>query len=200
MAKIGYARVSSYEQNLDRQIQKLEAREVDKIYTDKLSGKNKQRPGLKLMLDYIRDGDVVIVTELDRLGRNNKELSQMIYEIQKKGATLECLNLPTMTGIEDENLRRLINTLVLEIYIYQAENERKNIKMRQKEGILIAKAKGVYKGRKPLFPTENDQRLQHGFQLYKEGRTLSEVERLTGINKETFRRYVKKYKIKREKC
>lgn len=105
-----------------------------------------------------------------------------------------------MTGIEDENLRRLINTLVLEIYIYQAENERKNIKMRQKEGILIAKAKGVYKGRKPLFPTENDQRLQHGFQLYKEGRTLSEVERLTGINKETFRRYVKKYKIKREKC
>lgn len=85
MAKIGYARVSSYEQNLDRQIQKLEAREVDKIYTDKLSGKNKQRPGLKLMLDYIRDGDVVIVTELDRLGRNNKELSQMIYEIQKKG-------------------------------------------------------------------------------------------------------------------
>lgn len=198
MAKIGYARVSSYEQNLNRQIQKLEASDVKKVYKDKLSGKDTKRPGLNSMLEYIREGDVVIVTELDRLGRNNEELSQIIYKIQQQGATLEALNLPTMSGIEDENLRRLINTLVIEIYKYQAENERKNIKMRQEEGILIAKRKGVYKGRKPLFQTKNDQRLQHAFQLYKEGRTLSEVEKLTGINKETFRRYVKKHGIVRE--
>lgn len=198
MAKIGYARVSSYEQNLDRQIQKLEASDVKKVFMDKLSGKDTKRPGLNSMLEYIREGDVVTVTELDRLGRNNEELSQIIYKIQQQGATLETLNLPTMSGIEDENLRRLINTLVIEIYKYQAENERKNIKLRQKEGISIAKKKGVYKGRKPLFQTKNDQRLQHGFQLYKEGRTLSEVERLTGINKETFRRYVKKYGVVRE--
>ena len=82
------------------------------------------------MLDYLRDGDIVIVTELDRLGRNNKNLTEIMNAIQQKGATLEVLNLPSMTGIEDENLRRLINNLVIELYKYQAESERKRIKER----------------------------------------------------------------------
>ena len=63
------------------------------------------------MLDYIREGDIVIVTELDRLGRNNKDLTEIMNAIQQKGATLEVLNLPSMNGIEDENLRQLINNL-----------------------------------------------------------------------------------------
>ena len=76
------------------------------------------------MLDYLREGDIVIVTELDRLGRNNKDLTEIMNAIQQKGATLEVLNLPSMNGIEDENLRRLINNLVVELYKYQAESER----------------------------------------------------------------------------
>ncbi|MHC5838146.1 recombinase family protein, partial [Lactococcus lactis] len=90
-----------------------------------------ERPQLQAMLTYLREGDIVVVTELDRLGRNNKELTELMNQIQQKGATLEVLNLPSMTGIEDDNLRRLINNLMIELYKYQAESERKRIRERQ---------------------------------------------------------------------
>lgn len=76
MAKIGYARVSSKEQHLDRQLVALKG--IDKLFTDKLSGANTNRPELQKLLAYIRDGDIVIVTELDRLGRNNQDLTQIM--------------------------------------------------------------------------------------------------------------------------
>ena len=88
MAKIGYARVSSKEQNLDRQLEALQGVSVTRVFSDKASGQNADRPQLKAMLDYIRDGDIVVVTELDRLGRNNKDLTDIMNEIQQKGATL----------------------------------------------------------------------------------------------------------------
>ena len=75
MAKIGYARVSSKEQNLDRQLQALES--VSKVFSDKVSGATTERPQLQAMLDYIREGDIVVVAELDRLGRNNKDLTDI---------------------------------------------------------------------------------------------------------------------------
>lgn len=144
MAKIGYARVSSKNQNLDRQIESLQG--VSKLFSDKISGQSLERTQLKAMLEYIREGDIVIVTELDRLGRNNKDLTDIMNQIQQKGATLEVLNLPSMSGIEDENLRRLINNLVIELYKYQAESERKRIRERQQQGIELAKEKGKFKG------------------------------------------------------
>ena len=155
MAKIGYARVSSKEQNLDRQLEALQGVSVTRVFSDKASGQNADRPQLKAMLDYIRDGDIVVVTELDRLGRNNKDLTDIMNEIQQKGATLEALNLPSMSGIQDENLRRLINNLVVELYKYQAESERKRIKERQAQGIELAKKKGRYTGRKSKFQKES---------------------------------------------
>lgn len=194
MSKIGYARVSSKDQNLDRQIKALE--NCDKVFSDKMSGKNTDRPQLKLMLDYIRDGDIVIVTELDRLGRNNRELTELMYEIQNKGATLDVLNLPTLQGIEDANLRRLINNLIIELYKYQAEAEREKIRERQRQGIEIAKKKGKYQGRKAKY-SENDPKLKHAFELYLNGHTEKEVEQLTGINKRTFQRYRKRFNIER---
>ena len=103
MAKIGYARVSSKEQHLDRQLAVLKG--VDKLFTDKLSGANTNRPELQKMLAYVREGDIVLVTELDRLGRNNQDLTKIMNTIQNKGATLDVLNLPSMTGIADPNLR-----------------------------------------------------------------------------------------------
>lgn len=194
MAKIGYARVSSQDQNMNRQIEQL--KEVDKLFQEAMSGASKDRPQLKAMLDYIREGDLVVVTELERLGRNNKELTEVMNEIQTKGATLEVLNLPTLRGIEDENLRRLLNNLILELYKYQAQAERERIKERQAQGIAIAKTQGKYKGRKALF-SDDDSRLQHAFELYQSGHTDKDVERLTGINERTFRRYREKYGIKR---
>lgn len=194
MTKIGYARVSTQDQNLERQFEQL--KDCDKVFQEAISGATKERPQLKAMLDYIREGDIVVVTELERLGRNNKELTEIMAVIRTKGATLEVLNLPTLRGIEDDNLRRLLNNLILELYKYQAQAERERIKERQKQGIVLAKVQGKYQGRKALY-TADDERLQHAFELYQKGYTDKDVARLTGINERTFRRYREKYKIKR---
>ena len=128
------------------------------------------------------------------LSLHNIELTELMNQIQIKGATLEVLNLPSMTGIEDENLRRLINSLVIELYKYQAESERKKIKERQAQGIEIAKKKGKFKGRQLKFK-ENDPRLQHAFDLFLNGLSDKEVEEQTGINRRTFRRYRARYNV-----
>lgn len=196
MSRIGYARVSSKDQNLDRQLEAL--KDVSKVFSDKLSGKNTELPQLQAMLDYLRDGDIVIVTELDRLGRNNKNLTEIMNAIQQKGATLEVLNLPSMTGIEDENLRRLINNLVIELYKYQAESERKRIKERQAQGIKLAKEKGRFTGRKSTYQ-KDDPLLQRAFSLYQSKEyTLKEIEYHTKIPVSTLKRYLTKYGIKRK--
>ncbi|MGT2666551.1 recombinase family protein [Streptococcus rifensis] len=194
MTRIGYARISSSDQNMARQLEQLN--QVDKLFQEAISGANKDRPQLQAMLAYIREGDIVVVTELERLGRNNKELTEVMNDIQAKGATLEVLNLPTLRGIEDDNLRRLLNNLILELYKYQAQAERERIKERQRQGIAIAKTQGKYKGRKAIF-SEDDSRLLHAFDLYLEGLSDKDVAKLTGINERTFRRYREKHKIKR---
>lgn len=192
MSKIGYARVSSKEQNLDRQLEALQS--VSKVFSDKASGQSTERPQLQAMLDYLREGDIVIVTELDRLGRNNKDLTEIMNAIQQKGATLEVLNLPSMNGIEDENLRRLINNLVVELYKYQAESERKRIKERQAQGIELAKKKGRFTGRKSTFQ-KDDPLLQRAFNLYQSKEyTLKEIEHHTKIPVSTLKRYLTKYR------
>ncbi|QKX08614.1 recombinase family protein [Lactiplantibacillus plantarum] len=194
MSKIGYARVSSKEQHLDRQLAALKS--IDKLFTDKLSGANKNRPELQKMLAYIREGDIVMVTELDRLGRNNQDLTQIMNTIQNKGATLDVLNLPSMTGIADPNLRQLMTNLIIELYKYQAESERKRIIDRQQQGIVLAKQHGKYHGRKPQY-TEDDPRLLHAFKLYQAGMSDIDVSRKTGIKRTTFIRYRKRFNIQR---
>ncbi|MCW6662661.1 recombinase family protein [Aerococcaceae bacterium NML190073] len=196
MSKIGYARVSTKQQNLGRQIELLESEGTFKIFSDKESGSSRSRPGLEALLSFIREGDIVVVSELDRLGRSQQDLTDILQEIQQKGATIEVLNLPSLKGIEDDNLRRLINAFMLELYKYQSESERKRIRERQAQGIALAKQKGKYKGGKPKYQ-EHDPRLQHAFQLYQEGMTEKEVETITGINRRTFQRYRMKYNVQR---
>lgn len=142
MSKIGYARISTADQNLSRQLDQLQ--DCEKIFQEAASGASKKRPQLQALLEYVREGDIVVVTELERLGRNNQELTEIMAALQTKGATLEVLNLPTLRGIEDDNLRRLLNSLILEIYKYQAQAERERIKERQRQGIVLAKAQGKY--------------------------------------------------------
>jgi DNA invertase Pin-like site-specific DNA recombinase len=158
MTRIGYARVSSREQNLERQLELLERAEVKKIFSDKLSGKDNNRPQLKEMLNYIREDDIIVVSELDRLGRNNKEITSIMNQIQDKGATLEILNLPSLNGIQDDNLRRLLNNLIIELFKYTAENERKQIRERQRQGIELAKEKGKYKGRPLAYSADSNNK------------------------------------------
>ena len=196
MTKIGYARVSHTDQKLDRQKLQLKEAGVKKIYSEKISGTITDRPELQALLNFIREGDIVVVSELERLGRNNQQLTEVMTTIQREGATLEVLNLPSLKGIEDENLRRLLNNLILELYKYQAQAEREKIRERQAQGIAIAKANGRFKGRKPKFTADSFQ-LQHAFQLFLDGASDQKVEELTGINYRTFRRYREKYNIKR---
>lgn len=193
MAKIGYARVSTTDQHLDRQLERLEKEGCEKIFQDKWSGASRERPALKEMMNFIREGDVVIVTELDRLGRSSADLTAIMDEIQKKNATLDVLNLPSLRGIEDENLRRLLNNIIIELYKYQAESERRRIRERQAQGIALAKEAKKYKGRKPLFDV-NSPRIQLAFELYKkreeDKRTLNDIAEITGINRRTLDRYL----------
>lgn len=195
--KVGYARVSSKDQKLERQFEIFKSECVEKVFSEKMQGDNPERPALNEMLNFIREGDIVVVTELDRLARDNELLTDIMSEIHKKGATLDVLNLPTLKGIEDDNLRRLINNLIIEIYKYQAEAERLKIKERQAQGIEIAKREGRYKGGKLKY-SFNEPKLQHAFKLYREGETENRIEEITGINRRTFRRYRERYNIERE--
>lgn len=194
MSRIGYARVSTIDQNLDRQLELLS--NCDKIFTDKASGKNLERAGLQDMLDYIREGDIVVVTELKRLGRNNKELTETMYLIQSKNATLEVLNLPVLTGIEDDNLRRLLNNLIIELYKYQAEEERQSILTTQRQGIELAKKRGVYRGKQFEY-SENAKNPQKRFiyneivRMLDEDISVMEIAKRTGTSRSLI------YRIKR---
>ncbi|CAO5682978.1 MAG: DNA-invertase hin [Holosporales bacterium] len=155
---IGYIRVSSIDQNIDRQKQDLI---VDKLFIDRCSGKTIERPELKAMLDYIRDGDVVKVHSLDRLARNLDDLRKIVKTVINKKACIEFLkeNL-TFSGNDFP-----MSNLLLSVMGAFAEFERSLIRERQLEGIAIAKAKGRYKGRSPILTTEQIQSIKSDITL-----------------------------------
>lgn len=143
MANIAYVRTSTVEQHEDRQCEGLKKYNIDKWYIDKCSGKNTNRPQLQAMLDYVREGDTVYVHDFSRLARSTKDLLELVELLNSKGVALvsnkENLDSRTPTG-------KLMLTMIAGI----AEFERTNLLERQREGIAIAKEKGVYKGRKPV--------------------------------------------------
>jgi DNA invertase Pin-like site-specific DNA recombinase len=140
--RVGYIRVSSIDQNTDRQ---LDGQDLDKVFTDKASGKDTKRSQLQAALDYIREGDELVVHSMDRLARNLDDLRRIVLELTKKGVHVRFVkeNL-TFTG-EDSPMSNLLLSLLGAV----AEFERSMIRERQREGIAMAKKAGVYKGRKP---------------------------------------------------
>lgn len=149
--RVGYIRVSSEAQNLDRQLDGLP---LDKTYSDKVSGKDAKRPALELMLGYVRDGDTVVVHSMDRLARNLDDLRRIVRDLTGRGVRVEFVKEHlTFTG-EDSPMA----TLLLSVMGSFAEFERALIRERQAEGIALAKKRGVYKGRKPaLSPAQVEQ-------------------------------------------
>ena len=148
----GYARVSTKEQNEGRQIEALRAEGIDDryIYIDKKSGVDFDREQYKKMIDNLREGDLIIVTSIDRLGRDYTDiLKQWRYITQEIKANIRVLDMPLLdTSTNQESLdSRFIADLVLQILSYVAEKERRNIKRRQAEGIALAMKEGRYKGR-----------------------------------------------------
>ena len=142
---IGYARVSTEEQNEARQLHSFEGynEKIKKVFIDKMSGKNTNRPQLQAMLDYVREGDVVVVSDFSRLARSTRDMLQIVQELTDKGVGLISLkeNIDTDTPQ---------GRFMLTVFAALAELERETILQRQREGIAIAKQQGKYKGRKPI--------------------------------------------------
>lgn len=147
----GYARVSSTEQHLDRQIEALSSYGVEDrhIITDKQSGKDFSRPGyLTLKNQLLRAGDILVIKELDRLGRNYEQIKAEWQDLRQMSIDIVVLDMPILSTADKSDLEKvLIANIVFELLAYLSEKERVKIKTRQAEGIAIAKAKGVKMGR-----------------------------------------------------
>ncbi len=181
MARVGYTRVSSEAQNLDRQ---LDGIALDKVFADKVSGKNTQRPKLDELLDYVRDGDTVVVHSMDRLARNLDDLRQLVRGLTGRGVQVEFVkeNL-TFTGDDSP-----MATLLLSIMGSFAEFERALIRERQMEGIAQAKKRGVYTGRKKALTNEQVIDIRDRITA---GETKSALAREYGISRETLYQHLR---------
>ena len=133
--RVGYIRVSSVEQNTDRQ---LEGQELDKVFTDRASGKDTKRPQLQAALDYLREGDELVVHSMDRLARNLDDLRRIVLDLTKKGVHVRFVKENLTFSGEDSPMSNLLLSLLGAV----AEFERSMIRERQREGIALAKKKG----------------------------------------------------------
>lgn len=190
----GYIRVSSTDQNEERQRIALELHGISDVntYMDKMSGKNFDRPAYKKMVRRIHTGDCLFVKSMDRLGRNYDEIKQQWeYLTKEKGIDIVVLDMPLLDTRQDKNLMgKFIADLVLQILAFVAEQERVNIKQRQAEGIAAAKARGVRFGRPPRPLPENFVAM---YDKVKKGEiTLTEASRTCGMAIGTFQYRAKK--------
>lgn len=179
MSKIGYIRVSSEDQNEERQINQLLEFKLDKIYKEKVSGSTLNRVELKKMLNDLKQGDTIFVTDLTRITRSTKDLFYLIDLIKNKGANLKSLKDTWLDLSEKNPYSQFLITVMAGVN----QLERDLIKMRQKEGIEIAKSKGLYKGRVKKY-TENHKGLNYAIKLYHEGNmTVKEICEITNISR-----------------
>ncbi|MCC4341030.1 recombinase family protein [Limosilactobacillus reuteri] len=190
MALIFYARVSSKDQNLERQLYRAKQVNADKVFQDKKSGKNTKRTGLKEMLNYIREEDTVEVVSLDRLSRNYNDIKKMVQLFKDKKVKLLVDDLPvTYTGND------LVDNFLLDMMIslmgFVAENERQKIRERQRQGIERAKQNGKYRGRTKKYAPNSTNR---------EGRLVYQgiVNDYQTNNYETKVQLAKKYGVSRQ--
>ena len=157
MALVFYARVSSKGQNLDRQLARAKEVKADKVFTDKLSGKNTDRPGLEQTFDYIREGDIVEVVSLDRLSRDYNDIQHLVQRLKDKKVKLIVDDLP-QTNTGNELVDQFMLDMMVNLMGFVAQNERTKILERQRQGIAEAKRKGVYKGRPKKYASQSKNR------------------------------------------
>lgn len=195
--KVGYARVSTKEQNLARQLEAFEKIGIDErnVFFDKESGKDMDRDGFKAMLRYIRKGDEVYFVSLDRMGRNYDEMAEAWRVITEEiGADAIVLDMPILDTRENRDLTgRVISDIVFKILSYVAQNEREKIRARQAEGIAIAKAQGKYKGRKPIEIDKEKFEQMYGKAVRKEC-THKYAMKVLGLKPNTYYRAVADFK------
>ena len=183
--RIGYVRVSSLDQNPDRQIEDLKAQQVEKIFMDKISGKSADRPELQKMLSFIREGDTLIVHSLDRLAQNLGDLLGMVENLTNRGISIHFIaeRLDFEAGKDASPTSKLMLSMVGAF----AEFERSMIKRRQQEGISLAKKRGVYTGRKR---SVSDETLQKVKDMVQQGIPLAKAATLNHVSRSTVYRYL----------
>ena len=183
--QVGYIRISTVGQNTARQEVLMQELGVEKVFIDRLSGKNTDRPELKKMMAFVRQGDTVVVESISRFARNTKDLLELVEQLTAKGVEFvskkEAIDTTTPTG-----------KFMLTIFGAVAELEREYILQRQAEGIAIAKEKGVYKGRQSILRPEFESVVQ----LWRSGKlTATDAMKRLDMKPRTFYRRVKEMKL-----
>lgn len=179
--RVGYIRVSSFDQNPERQ---LEGVALDRVFTDKASGKDTQRPELESLLGFVRQGDILVVHSMDRLARNLDDLRRLVNELTERGVRIEFVKEGlTFTG-EDSPMAKLL----LSVMGAFGEFERALIRERQREGIELARKKGKYKGRKRSLSPEQVAALKERVAA---GEKKAGLAREFGISRETLYQYLR---------
>jgi len=183
--QVGYIRISTATQNTARQEVLMQELGVEKVFIDRLSGKNTDRPELKKMMAFVRQGDTVVVESISRFARNTKDLLELVEQLTAKGVGFvskkEAIDTTTPTG-----------KFMLTIFGAVAELEREYILQRQAEGIAIAKEKGIYKGRQPILRPEFESVVQ----LWRSGKlTATDAMKRLDMKPSTFYRRVKEMKL-----
>lgn len=187
--RIGYARVSTIDQNLDRQIDALKDAGCEKIFAEKASGRSKNRPELQRMLEYMRQGDQVVVVKLDRIGRNTKNLIELSEQFESAGIDFislgDSIDTSTATG-------RLFFTVLAAISQFETDLNRE----RTKEGIAAARRRGNTGGR----PKKDPGMVDRAIRMYNARTfTVREISQATGLSKASIYRYVKQDALQDEK-
>ena len=197
---IGYARVSSIDQNLERQLDNLKTFGVEKIFTEKQSGKSvENRPVFQEVLNFVRMGDRFVVESIDRLGRNYDEIIETVNYLKEKDVQLMITSLPMMNEvIGNPLLDKFMKDLIIQILAMISEQERNESKRRQSQGIQVAKDKGVYRGRPLLYsPNAKDPQkriIYHRVvEMLEEGQAISKIAKEVNITRQTV------YRIKYDK-
>lgn len=181
--KIGYVRVSTKEQNTARQEELMKLLKVDRVYIDKMSGRSTNRPALLEMMDFVREGDSVVVESISRFARNTKDLLELTEQLSNK-------RVQFISQKENIDTDTPAGKFMLTIFGAVAELEREYIRQRQKEGIEIAKEKGKYKGR----PAKQLDTFDEIYQQWKSGNiTATFASEQLNVSRSTFYRKVTAY-------
>lgn len=181
----GYARVSTKEQSLDRQVDTLKTVGCDEIYTEKISGRKKEKPQLELALSRLRQGDMLIVDSLDRLGRTSKELISLLHHFKESGIQFKSLK----EGIFDTTTP--MGEAIFQIIAVLKAMELEVLRERTMDGLRAARSRGKTGGRKP--GSYNKERATIAAALYKQGTSIQSILKITGIkSKSTLYQYLRR--------
>lgn len=199
MSTYGYVRVSSREQNEDRQLDALRGIEIEErnIFIDKQSGKDFERPQYKRLVRKVKREDLIYIKSIDRLGRNYSEIQeQWRFLTKEKGADIVVLDMPLLDTRRGKDLMgTFLSDIVLQVLSFAAENERTNIRQRQAEGIAAAKARGVRFGRPQINMPEYFGKTVRSWE--RKEITVEEAVRRCGVSESTFYRRLREYRAER---